>query len=60
MGRVSRGVRGIDLAAEDFYSRVALLDARLIAGSQLLFFELDTFEFVFLTFDKKSVDTLDS
>ena len=41
---VGHGVRSVDeaveLAADDFYFRVALLDARLLAGSQLLYFEL--------------------
>lgn len=41
---VGHGVRNVDqaleLAGEDFYFRVALLDARLIAGSRLLFNEL--------------------
>ncbi len=41
---VGHGVRTIEesleQAGEDFFFRVALLDARLIGGSQLLFFEL--------------------
>ncbi len=41
---VGHGVRSVEeavaLAGEDFYFRVALLDARLLAGSQLLYFEL--------------------
>ncbi|MCP3677406.1 MAG: HD domain-containing protein, partial [Deltaproteobacteria bacterium] len=41
---VGHGVRSVEeavgLAAEDFFFRVAMLDARLIAGSQLLYFEL--------------------
>jgi len=41
---VGHGVRSVEeviaLAGEDFYFRVAMLDARLLAGSQLLYFEL--------------------
>ncbi len=41
---VGHGVRSVEeavaLAGEDFFFRVALLDARLLAGSQLLYFEL--------------------
>ncbi len=41
---VGHGVRtvqeSLQQAAEDFFFRVAMLDARLIGGSQLLFFEL--------------------
>ncbi len=41
---VGHGVRtvseSLEQASEDFFFQVALLDARLIAGSQLLFFEL--------------------
>ena len=41
---VGHGVRSVEevmaLAGEDFYFRVAMLDARLLAGSQMLYFEL--------------------
>lgn len=41
---VGHGVRSVSeavsLADDDFYFRVAMLDARLISGSQLLYFEL--------------------
>lgn len=43
---VGHGVRTVDesmeQAGEDFFFQVALLDARLIVGSQLLFFELQS------------------
>ncbi len=43
---VGHGVRTVqecvEQAREDFYFQVALLDARLISGSQLLFFELQS------------------
>ncbi len=43
---VGHGVRtvkeSIEQASKDFFFQVALLDARLIAGSQLLFFELQS------------------
>jgi [protein-PII] uridylyltransferase len=41
---LGHGVRSVEeavaLAGDDFYFRVAMLDARLLAGSQLLYFEL--------------------